>query len=192
MSLPDRLGPNLRVLFVGINPSLYAVARGHYFARPQNRFWPALSASKLGQPICQALGVERLWPEHDVQLPDFGIGLTDVVKFASANASSVTPAMYREGAPRLLETLLRCSPTLVCFHGMVAFRPFARHALGWKPEEVGALGLQERGLPGGTPIAVIPNPSPANASYSLADLIGWYDRVSEWCPAYGLSPPAAP
>lgn len=174
-TLPDRLGPNLRVLFVGINPSSYAVAHGHYFARPQNRFWPAFSASRLGQPICLALGRERLGPENDVDLPRFGIGLTDVVKIHSPMASSVTPQMYREGVPRLLETLRECRPKLVCFHGFTAYRPFARHGLGLDTRGA-RLGLQPASL-GSIPLAVIPNPSPANASYSLVDLIGHYDLI---------------
>lgn len=176
-TLPDRLGPNLRLILVGINPSLYAVSRGHYFARPQNRFWPAFSASRLGQPICQALGVERLRPEHDLVLPDYGIGLTDVVKTPSVSASSVTPDMYRQGVPRLCATLNECRPQVVAFHGMTGFRPFLCYGLGSKLKA--EWGLQPQRL-NGIPLYVLPNPSGANAHFKPAELVAGYDRLAEF------------
>ncbi|MBX3170433.1 MAG: mismatch-specific DNA-glycosylase [Candidatus Eremiobacteraeota bacterium] len=176
-TLPDRLGSRLELILVGINPSLYAVARGHYFARPQNRFWPAFSASRLGQPICRALGVERLRPEHDLILPEFGIGLTDVVKIPSVSASSVTPEMYREGVPQLCATLRKCRPRVVAFHGMTGFRPFLRYGLGSpaRPD----WGLQPQTLEG-IPLYVLPNPSGANAHFKPSELVAGYDRLAEF------------
>lgn len=176
-TLPDRLGPDLRLLLVGINPSIYAVAYGHYFARKQNRFWPALSASKLGQPICRALGVERLVPEHDVELPRFGIGLTDVVKIPSSNCSFVTPEMFAQGVPTLRALLMQYAPPTICFHGLTAYRPFLRHGLGVDPRSA-QLGLQPVRLENSR-IFVVPNPSGANAHFKLADQVAWYDRLSE-------------
>ena len=64
-TLPDLLRDALTVVFVGINPSLYSVAQGHYFARRSNRFWPCFSRSVLSDAARQAFGVERLEPEHD-------------------------------------------------------------------------------------------------------------------------------
>ena len=176
-TLPDRLGPNLKLILVGINPSLYAVARGHYFARPQNRFWPAFSASRLGQPICAQLGVERLLPEHDLLLPQFGIGMTDVVKIPSSNASFLTPQMYREAVPGLCATLREYRPRLVVFHGMMAFKPFLKHGLGIDPKGA-PLGLQKASLEG-IPLFVVPNPSGANARYQIPDLVEWYNRAAD-------------
>lgn len=176
-TLPDRLGPDLRLVFVGINPSTYAVREGHYFARRQNRFWPALSASALGRPICHDLGVERLEPHHDLDLPRLGIGLTDVVKVPSPNMSTLTPELFREWAPRLEERLLPCRPRLVCFQGMSGYRPFLQHALGRDPRG-SQLGRQPVTVAGAA-VWVIPNPSPANARYRLADLVAWYDRLAE-------------
>lgn len=176
MSLPDLLAPSLRLLLVGINPSVYAVARGHYFARKQNRFWPAFSASLLGQPLCRRLGVERLGPEHDALLPAYGVGLTDVVKIPSANCSGVTEAMYQEAAPRLHALIAEYNPAVVAFHGLTAFRPFARFALGLDPRHA-RLGEQ----PAGTlerPCFVVPNPSGANAHFTLADQVEWYNRLA--------------
>ncbi len=176
-TLPDRLGPGLRLILVGINPSLYAVAHGHYFARPQNRFWPAFSASRLGQPICRALGVERLRPEHDLLLPDYGVGLTDVVKIPSVSASSVTPEMYREGVPRLCATLRQCRPRVVAFHGMTGFRPFLRFGLG--VSERPDWGAQPHSL-GGIPLYVLPNPSGANARFKPAELVEGYNHLADF------------
>ncbi|MFN8607022.1 MAG: mismatch-specific DNA-glycosylase [Vulcanimicrobiota bacterium] len=176
-TLPDRLGPDLRLLLVGINPSCYAVDHGHYFARPQNRFWPALSASRLGRPICRALGVDRLRPEHDELLPRFGIGLTDVVKTPSVSASSVTPDMYRQGVPRLCATIQQCRPRLVAFHGMTGYRPFARFGLNQSQRKLD-WGLQPHRL-AGIPLYVLPNPSGANAHFRPAELIAGYDRLAD-------------
>lgn len=162
---------------MGINPSCYAVAHGHYFARPQNRFWPAFSASRLGQPICRALGVERLRPEHDLLLPQFGIGLTDVVKVPSVSASSVTPEMYREGVPRLCEVLRECRPRAVAFHGMTGYRPFLKWGLGSKAQA--EWGAQPETLEG-IPLYVLPNPSGANAHFTPAQLVAGYDRLAEF------------
>lgn len=176
-TLPDRIGPNLRLLLVGINPSVYAVQQGHYFARKGNRFWPAFSASRLGRAICTSLGVERLFPEHDVDLPRFGIGLTDVVKIPSSNCSAVTPEMFREGVPTLRETIRSCGASVIAFHGLTAYRPFAWHALGVDPKTV-ALGLQPQRLEQAR-LFVVPNPSGANAHFRLSDQVEWYDRLAD-------------
>lgn len=157
------------------------MAHGHYFARPQNRFWPAFSASRLGQPICRALGVERLRPEHDELLPDFGIGLTDVVKIPSVSASSVTPEMYREGVPRLCQTIRECRPRLVVFHGMTGYRPFLRFGLGQSARQL-EWGAQPYELEG-IPLYVLPNPSGANAHFKPAELVGGYDRLADYLKA---------
>lgn len=177
-TLPDLLAPNLDVVFVGINPSTYSVQQGHYFARKQNRFWPAFSASRLSAAARQALGVDRLEPRHDVEMQRFGIGFTDVVKCHSPNVTTITPAMFEEGAASLRDRLEAHRPRVACFHGLVGFRPFARYALGVDPRGI-ELGEQQERL-GTTRLYVIPNPSPANAHYRIEDLVGWYDRLAEY------------
>lgn len=177
-TLPDRLGPDLRLVFVGINPSHYAVKQGHYFARPQNRFWPALSASLLSLPMRQSLGVEALRPEHDVLFPEYGFGLTDLVKRPTAQAAHLSASEYREAAPDLSARLEAAKPRAVCFHGMMSYRPFVKYALGESDKGV-VLGLQPWRF-AGAPIWVIPNPSPANASYRLPELVEWYDRLEQF------------
>ena len=129
-TLPDYLAPELALVFVGINPGLYSVRRGSYFARTTSRFWPAFSRSRLSASVRAALGRETLGPEDDSTLLSFGIGFTDVVKIPSGNASELSPADFREGAPRLLSRLETYRPATACFHGLTAFRPFARYALG--------------------------------------------------------------
>ncbi len=177
-TLPDRLGPDLDLVFIGINPSLYSVAKGHYFARPQNRFWPALSQSKLSLAMRESLGVATLRPEHDLLFPYHGFGLTDLAKRPSAQASHLSAQEYREAAPELRARLEAAAPKALCFHGMMSYRPFLKHALGL-PDKTAQLGLQPVEF-AGAPIWVIPNPSPANASYSLQDLVGWYDKLHEY------------
>ncbi len=178
LTLPDYLQAGLRLVFVGINPSIYSARRGHYFARPTNRFWPAFSRSRLSAPVRAALGRDTLIPEDDALLPGFGIGFTDVVKFATANATALTPADYRTWAPTLLERLNDYKPAVACFQGVTGYRAFALHALGLKAL-VGSLGPQPEMI-GTTRIYLVPSPSPANAHYRLADQIVWYDRLAEF------------
>lgn len=175
-TLPDYLRPGLDLVFIGINPGLYSVRQGHYFARSTSRFWPALSASKLSAIIRRVLTIDRLYPEHDATLPRFGIGLTDVVKRPSANAAELTAVDFEQWIPILLEKLQRYAPRVACFHGLTAYRPFLAHCfpsanlkprLGEQPEVLGA-----------TRIYVVPNPSPANAHFTLSDQTGWYDRLA--------------
>jgi double-stranded uracil-DNA glycosylase len=177
-TLPDYVAPGLALVFVGINPGLYSVQCGHYFARPTSRFWPAFSRSRLSSPVRAALARDALGPEDDSALLGFGIGFTDVVKRPSRNAAELRPEDFREWAPRLLMRLETNRPGLTCFHGVTAIRAFARYALGEaKPD--GTLGPQPRGV-GGTYLFVMPNPSPANAHFRLEDQIAWYDRLAEY------------
>ena len=106
-TLPDYLRPGLDLIFIGINPGLYSVRRGHYFARSTSRFWPAFSRSKLSERIRRELRVDTLLPEHDSELPRFGIGLTDVVKRPSGNAAELTGNDFAKWLPVLLEKLHR-------------------------------------------------------------------------------------
>lgn len=177
-TLPDYLAPGLQVVFVGINPGLFSVERGHYFARTTSRFWPAFSRSVLSAPIRQALHLPVLGPEQDAALLRFGFGFTDVVKVPSRNAAGVSPALYREWAPRLRRRLEQHRPRVACFHGLTGFRPFVQFALGGDPKSAG-LGSQKLAV-GHTRLFVAPNPSPANAHFTLEDQVRWYDRLAEF------------
>ncbi len=105
--LADLLAEALDIVFVGINPSIYAASRGHYFARPTNRFWPCLSRSTLSGDARAGLGVRKLGPEHDAALLRYGIGFTDVVKRPTIRAAQVTPAEFAAGVSVLVEKLER-------------------------------------------------------------------------------------
>jgi TDG/mug DNA glycosylase family protein len=175
-TLPDYLARGLDLVFVGINPGLYSVARGHYFARSTSRFWPAFSRSALSAPIRASLGVDALGPEHDATLLRFGIGFTDVVKKPSANAAGLVPGDFEEWTPRLLARLRRYRPRVACFHGLTGYRPFVRLALR-RTDRVPQLGQQPETV-GDTRLYVVPNPSPANAHFTPADQAGWYDRLA--------------
>ena len=142
---------------------------GHYFANPRNRFWAALNRSGLVD--------EELGPAQDFRLPEFGIGFTDVVKRPTPQASGLTVADYRYWAPVLKEKLLRYQPRIACFHGMTGYRAYLKHAE--KSLEKPELGLQSLSI-GSTRVFVVPNPSPANAQYSLEDLVSWYQQLRDF------------
>jgi len=184
-TLPDLLKDGLDVVFVGINPSIYSVERGHYFARPTNRFWPCLSRSILSRAAREALAVERLGPEHDRALLDHGIGFTDLVKRATAKASELAPSEFTPAVRRLLVKLERHRPRIACFHGVTGFRP-VHYLLAGQSGEI-KLGLQDL-LLGPTRVYLLPNPSGANAHVTPADQTRWYDRLAE-CLAKRAAPP---
>lgn len=167
--LPDYLRPGLRLVSVGINPSLPASRAGFVFANPRNRFWPALLASGLA-PAGLVPGrdaVATLFRDH-------GIGFTDLVARASAMANVLRGAEIRAGALALHQKLVATAPRIVWFHGTTAASAYARHALGHK----GPLELGEQGFRiGPARVWITPNPSPANARYSLADITAWYVRL---------------
>ena len=167
-TLPDYLEEGLEIVFVGLNPSVFSVEVGHYFANPRNRFWAAFNRSEL---------VDReVTPEDDGSLLRNGIGFTDVVKRPTRQGSGLKTADYREWAPVLKEKLIKYSPRIVSFHGMMGYRAFLKYADG--VDEPVQLGGQERMI-GQSRVFVVPNPSPANAKYSLDDLVGWYNRLQE-------------
>src|SRR5918998_1453687 len=162
-TLPDYVAPGMRLLLIGINPGLYSVKQGRYFARKTSRFWPAFSRSRLSAEARALLGRDVLGPEDDARLLEVGIGFTDVVKVPSANASQVTPALFAEWAPRLLTRIEQVQPRVAAFHGVTAVRAFARYALG-EPKPLHGVGPQDRTI-GETRLFVVPNPSPANAHF---------------------------
>ena len=175
-TLPDLLRDGLDVVFVGINPSLFSAAEGHYFARKINRFWPAFSRSRLSLAARQGLGVERLEPVHDRALQQYGFGFTDLVKRASPRSTDLTRDEPKDGVAELVRKLKRHKPRFACFHGVTVGRPVQR-ALAPEAGETG-LGLQPYGI-GATRIFVVPNPSPANAHFTPADQTYWYDALAD-------------
>ena len=167
-TLPDYIRSGLDIVFVGINPGAYSAKVGHYFATPRNRFWPALNRSGLLSGPLDAL--------TDHMALHQGIGFTDVVKRPSSSASDLRAADFREGAPLLKAKLLEHRPRIVCFQGLTAYGNYLKHAKGAADKPT--LGLQPRPI-GESIVFVVPNPSPANAAYSLDTLVSWYQRLGQ-------------
>ena len=149
------IAPGLRVLFCGINPGLYSAATGHHFARPGNRFWPALHASGLTP--------RRLQPWEEDELLSLGFGLTNLVARATAGADELGAAEFVAGRKRLAAKVRRYRPRTVAFLGLGAYR----HAFG-RPQAT--LGPQPEPFEGAT-VWVLPSPSGLNANYQMAALV---------------------
>lgn len=172
-TLPDWIDDDLELLSIGINPSLASVERGFPFARPQNRFWRALNESGL-VPERLEPGVEAM----DRLLRVHRIGFTDVVKRPTANAADLRLADWRRGVPELHAKIQKHRPRIAWFQGAQAWRSYLRYAVDAAvAREPLAWGLQRKRI-GHSLVFVTPNPSPANAAHSLADLIGWYRRLA--------------
>jgi double-stranded uracil-DNA glycosylase len=158
------VGPGLRVLFVGINPSLRSAEVGHHVARPGNRFWPTLHAAGFTP--------RRLRPDEDHELPAYGIGVTNLATRATRAADDLTADELRAGAAELERTVRRHRPRLVAMVGLTAYRlAFGRPgaAMGLQGDEVG-----------GRPVWVLPNPSGLNAHYKPADFARLYAEVRRY------------
>jgi TDG/mug DNA glycosylase family protein len=152
------VAPGLRVLFVGINPSLRSAEVGHHFARPGNRFWPALHEAGFTP--------RRLRPDEDGDLPGHGVGVTNIAFRPTREAAQISPEELRAGARALEETVRRHQPRLVAVVGLTAYRTaFARRKA--------TMGLQRETI-GGRPVWVLPNPSGLNAHYKPADFARVY------------------
>lgn len=149
-TLPDTVGPGMRVLFVGLNPSLYAADAGVGYARPGNRFWPALLAAGLVERARDARGALTR-----------GIGLTDLVKRATPGVEDVEAAEFRDGMARVERLVAWLQPAVVCFVGLTGWRRAVDRAA--------TPGLQRR-LIAGRPCYVMPSTSGANAHSDLGSL----------------------
>lgn len=153
-TVPDIIAPDLDVVFCGINPGLYSGATGHHFARPGNRFWPALYAAGFTQRL--------LHPSQEQLLLEEGIGITNFVERASRAAAELSANELREGAKRLEQKILAFKPSVLAVLGITAYRTAFQ-----RPKAT--IGLQEEKL-GGAWMYVLPNPSGLNAHYTPAQL----------------------
>jgi TDG/mug DNA glycosylase family protein len=168
-TLPDYLGPGLEIVSIGLNPSLPSVHAGFYFANPRNRFWRALNASGM-VPVQLTPGVAAMEALFSI----YRIGFTDVVKRPTAGGSELRTADYREWAPLLKDKLAAVAPAIAWFHGRQAWTNYLKYTEGAAPSP--RWGVQPLRL-GSARVFVTPNPSPANAVYSLAVLTDWYRRL---------------
>jgi double-stranded uracil-DNA glycosylase len=160
-TIPDLVGPGLRVLFSGINPSLYSAATGHHFARPGNRFWPALHLSGFTPRL--------LHPSEQWSLPAEGLGITNVAARATARADELSPAELVAGGKHLEELVALWQPACLAVLGVTAYRAaFAR------PKA--RIGKQDEQI-AGVPVWVLPNPSGLNAHYTLPLLAAEFETL---------------
>jgi TDG/mug DNA glycosylase family protein len=152
--LRDVIGPCLGVLFCGINPSLYSAAVGHHFARPGNRFWPALFAGGFTDRL--------LGPGEDRLLLEFGCGVTNLASRATVAADELSAEELRTGAAALRRKVRRYQPAWVAFVGIGAYRV----AFG---EPKARMGPQERRICD-SGVWVLPNTSGLNANHQAEEL----------------------
>ena len=151
--IEDVVAPGLRLLLVGINPGVRSAQTGRHFARPGNRFWPALHAAAI---------TPRLFtPAEQDLLPALGVGITNLVPRPSATAAEVTAEELRAGAARLEELARQLRPRVVAILGLTAYRTAfgrPRASSGPQPETLGPARLW-----------VLPNPSGLNAHTKPAE-----------------------
>jgi len=152
--LPDVISSGLRVMFCGINPGLMSAATGHHFARPGNRFWPALHLSGFTP--------RQLKPSEQEELLTYRLGITNVVDRPSARADELTRAEYVAGGENLVKKVLHHQPEWLAVVGVTVYRD----AFG---ERTAKLGKQDRTI-GASRVWILPNPSGLNAHFTLPKL----------------------
>jgi double-stranded uracil-DNA glycosylase len=165
-TIPDVLpepGAPFDVLFCGINPGLYSAATGWHFARPGNRFWPALHLSGFTSRL--------LAPSEQDLLPGFGLGITNLVARATAQASELDAAELRAGREHLAALTHSHRPRVVAIAGVTAYRTafgLPRAGTGPQPDRLG-----------GARLWVLPNPSGLNAHFSLAAITAAFHELRQ-------------
>ena len=149
------VAPGLRVVFCGINPGLYSGATGHHFARPGNRFWPALHRAGFTD--------RQLHPSEQRELLKTGYGVVNLVNRTTATAAEVAPEEFVAGRRRLAAKIRRYRPKAIAFLGVGAYC----HAFGLRNASIGPQPAPFEGAR----VWVLPNPSGLNANYQLPDLV---------------------
>lgn len=168
--LPDFLEGSPDIVAIGVNPSVASSRAGFYYAHPRNRFWPALNASRL-VPVELEPGPEALRRLS----AEFGIGFTDIVKQPTPMEKDLSAAELRAGAEILHEKLLRVKPKILWFNGKTPHDRLMRLLKRDKAEGWG----EQPGDWEGMKCFVCPNPSPANAAFSMEDLAAWYNKLAD-------------
>jgi TDG/mug DNA glycosylase family protein len=161
LRLTDAIRPGVRVILVGINPGVMSATLGHHFAGPSNRFWGLLyEAGVVPEPITH---------EDDVRLPEWGIGMTNLVARPSPGIDDLSPAEYQEGWKILEKKIERFRPEIVAFVGVTMYRALWR-VLGHTEAPVIKPGFQNATVHGAR-LFVLPNPSGRNAHFSYGDML---------------------
>ena len=159
--VPDVVGPDMAVLFCGINPGGMSGSLGQHFARPGNRFWKVLFASGFTDRV--------LTPAEQRHLREYRLGVTNLVDRTTRAAADVSPAELAEGARRLAGKVERWKPGWVAVLGVVAYRrAFGRPkaTLGPQQERIGSSGIW-----------VLPNPSGLQARYQLTEMADMFAEL---------------
>ena len=169
-AIPDLIAPGLTVLFCGINPGLYSAAAQYHFARPGNRFWPALHRAGF---------TARLLAPHDrEELIESGFGITSLVRRATTSARDLDPAELVAGRRRLARTIRTYRPQWVAMLGVGAYRAAFR-------DPRATIGPQPHAVAGAR-TWILPSPSGANGSYPLVELIrelrAFRDAINQYPP----------
>ncbi len=163
-TVPDLVGPDLRLLFVGINPGLWTAATQTHFAHPGNRFYPALlEAGIIEQPIDRGVGITD---DDRRLLIDRGIGITNVVHRATAKASALSRDELRAGGDQLRAFVRTHAPTVVAVAGITAYRTAFS-------QPTATMGEQPESFEGSR-LFVVPNPSGLNAHETVSTLAESY------------------
>jgi len=183
--LRDCVQPGVLVLFVGINPGFRSAQTGHHFAGHSNRFWKLLHESKLVS--------EPLTYREDRHLPEWQLGLTNIIGRCTAGIDVLDPVEYRQGVASLKRKIRRYQPPIVALLGVTIFRmlfPPKEHVKG--PLN---LGLTTRQL-AGAQIFLLPNPSGRNAHYSYRQMLTAFqvlrDKMEQARRKHGISTVVAP
>lgn len=177
-TLPDYIRPGLRVLFVGINPGLRSAQVGHHFAGPSNRFWKLLYESRLVN--------EPLTYREDWRLPEWGLGLTNIISRSSPGIDVLKPREYRAGVVRLQTKVTHYRPTIVALLGVTIFRSI--FLPGTRTPSRPSLGLQTTRL-AGVRVFLLPNPSGRNAHYSYRRMLAAFQLLRHAVPQQGVPRP---
>jgi len=150
-TLADSIAPRMRMLICGLNPSPASADSGVPFARPGNRFWPAM----------QAAGLATVDRDPQALLRDHRIGMTDIVKRTTRRADELEPAEFADGLARVERLAAWLRPDSICFVGLAGWRAAVdrRAKSGWQDRELG-----------GRPVYLMPSTSGLNASSQLPDL----------------------
>ena len=167
-TIPDLLGPGIRLLFVGINPGLHSVAVQAHFGRRGNRFYPALFRAGITDHVIDA--ADGFLPGDREQLLDRGIGITGLVRAATARADELSDEQLRDGVEPLTERVASIRPCVVAMLGITTFRiAFGRPraVVGHQPEDLA-----------GAQLWVVPNPSGLNAHETIDSLAAAYREVA--------------
>ena len=179
-TLPDLLGPDVRLLIVGINPGLLTVAVQSHFGRRGNRFYPALYRAGIVDRLIDAS--EGFAEDDRAHLIARGVGITNLVRAATARADELSTEELRAGARSLEKRVRKIKPGTVAMLGITAYRSAFN-----RPKAV--IGLQPEPL-GGAPLWVVPNPSGLNAHATLDGLAAAYREVAIAAGIDVLDPPA--